>query len=180
MAVATSSSASLGANPFLGGEALDLLAELYGELAVVAGDQGAPVEREVPGRERVDGPADDVSHDEVAGVDRAIVGLAGDALGPRCQRQQRRVAGEVRRGAGRRFGESARAPDGQPGAGQPEGENLIGVHLKALSEPAQLSLRGDRRPDFGPSARRRTGRKRRRATIRPDGARPSPSPHAYG
>jgi len=55
--------------PRLGGETLDLPAELRGELALVAGDQGAPVEREVAGRERVDGPADDVGDDEVAGVD---------------------------------------------------------------------------------------------------------------
>jgi hypothetical protein len=49
-------------------------------------------------------------------------------LGSRRQRQQRRVMGEVRGGAGRRFGETACAAHGKPGAGQPEGENLIGVH----------------------------------------------------
>ena len=78
VAAATSSSASPGANPVLGGEPLDLPAELRGELAVVAGDQGAPVEREVAGRERVDGPADDVGDDELAGVDRALVGRPRD------------------------------------------------------------------------------------------------------
>ena len=128
MAVATSSSASLGAESLLGGEPLDLLPELHAELVVVAGDQGPPVEREVAGRERVDGPADDVGDDEVAGVDRVVVGVSGEALDPRRQRQQRRVAGEVRRGAGRRLGETARAAGHQPGAGQPEGENLVGVH----------------------------------------------------
>jgi hypothetical protein len=117
-----------GGESLLGGETLDLPAELCPQLSVVAGDQGAPVEREVAGRERVDGAADDVRDDEVAGVDRAPVGLSGDALGSRRQRQQRRVAGEVRGGAGGRFGETARAAHGKPGAGQPEGENLIGVH----------------------------------------------------
>lgn len=111
-----------------GGETLYLLAELCGKLALVAGDQCTPVEREVAGRERMDGPADGVGNDEVAGVDRVVVSLSGEALDPRCQRQQRRVAGEVRGGAGRRLGESARAPNGKPGSGQPKGENLIGVH----------------------------------------------------
>jgi hypothetical protein len=37
----------------VGGETLDLPAELLGKLAVVAGDQGTPVEREVARRERV-------------------------------------------------------------------------------------------------------------------------------
>ena len=81
-------------------------------------------------------PADDVGDDEVTGVDRPAVGLPGDALGPRRQRQQRRVGGEVRGGAGRRFGKTACAPDGQPGAGQPEGENLIGVHWDAVLQGA--------------------------------------------
>ncbi len=117
------------------GETLDLPAELCAELAVVAGDQGAPVERQVAGRDRVDGPADDVGDDEVAGVDRAMVGLSGEALGPRCQRQQRRVPGEVRGRAGRRFGERARARDGQPGAGEPEGENLIGRYGRSTTSP---------------------------------------------
>jgi hypothetical protein len=80
----------------------------------------------------VDGPADDVGDDDIPSVDRVVVGLSGEALGPRCERQQRRVAGEVRR-----FGETARAPDGQPGAGQPEGENLIGVHVEAVAEGSQ-------------------------------------------
>jgi hypothetical protein len=82
----------------------------------------------------MDGPAHDVGDDEVAGVDRAMVGLSGEALGPRCQRQQRRVAGEVRGGTGGRFGETARAPSGQPEACQPEGENLIGVQLKDVCD----------------------------------------------
>ena len=129
VAVATSSSASLGANPFSAARRWTCRPSCAAKLAVVAGDQGAPVEREVAGRERVDGPADDVGDDEVAGVDRVVVGLPGEALGPRRQRQQRRVAGEVRGGAGRRLGEPARVADGQPGAGQPEGENLIGVHV---------------------------------------------------
>jgi hypothetical protein len=81
--------------PLLGGQALHLLTELHGELIVIAGDQGASVERVVAGCERVDGPADDVGDDEVAGVDRGAVGLARHAFGARCQSQQRRVAGEV-------------------------------------------------------------------------------------
>ena len=93
----------------LGGETLDLLAELRGKLALVAGDQGTPVEGEVAGRERVDGPADGVGDDEGAGVDCAVVRLPGDPLDPRRQRQQRRVGGEVRGRAGRRLGEP-RAP----------------------------------------------------------------------
>jgi hypothetical protein len=111
----------------LGGEALDLLPELCGKLAVVARDQGTPVEREVAGRERVDRPADGVGDDEVAGIDRVVVSLSSEALGARCQRQQRRLAGDVRGGTGRRFGDTACAPDGQAGAGQSEGENLICV-----------------------------------------------------
>jgi hypothetical protein len=121
----------------LGGEMLDLPAHLCGKLVVVAGDQGTPVEREVGGCERVDGSADDVGDDEVAGVDRAVVGLSGEALGARRQRQQCRVAGEIRGGAGRRLGQTLRAADGQPGAGQPEGENLIGVHCEAVLQGPQ-------------------------------------------
>ena len=57
----------------LGGEPLDLPAQLGGELAVVAGDQRAAVEREVVGRERVDRSAHDVGDDELAGIDRPDV-----------------------------------------------------------------------------------------------------------
>ena len=114
MAVATSSSASLGPNPFSPASRLTCWPELHAELVVVARDQGPPVEREVAGRERVDGPADDVSHDHVAGVDRAVIGLSGEALDPRRQSQQGRIAGEVRGGAGRRFGETARVAGHQP------------------------------------------------------------------
>jgi hypothetical protein len=112
--------------PLLGDEAPDLPAELRRQLAVVAGDQGAPVERQVAGRERVDGAADDVGDDQVAGIDRPMVSVSGEALGPRRQRQQRRVAGEVGGRARRRLGEPARAPGRQPGAGQTEGEDLVG------------------------------------------------------
>ena len=111
----------------LGGEPLDLAPELRAELVVVAGDQRATVEREVAGGERVDRPADDVRDDEVAGVDGGVVGVARDALGPRRQREQRRVAGEVRGRTRRRLGELAGGALGQPGAGQPEGEDLLGV-----------------------------------------------------
>ena len=48
-----------------------------------SGTNGTPEEREVTRRERVDGPPDDVGHDEVPGVDSALVGLSGDALCPR-------------------------------------------------------------------------------------------------
>ena len=71
MAAATSSSASLGAKPFSAASRWTWRPSCAAELVVVAGDQGAPVEREVAGRERVDGPADDVGDDELAGVDRA-------------------------------------------------------------------------------------------------------------
>ncbi len=110
------------------GQPLDLLPELHAELVVVTGDQGPPVEGEVAGPERVDGPPHDVGHDHFAGVDRAVVGVSGEPLDPRRQSQQRGVAGEVRRGAGRRLGETARAAGRQPRAGQAEGENLVGVH----------------------------------------------------
>jgi hypothetical protein len=112
----------------LGREALDLPPELRAELVVVARDQSAAVERLVARRERVDGAPDDVGEDEVAAVDRLVVRFARDALGPGRQGEQRGVAGEVRRGARRRFGKRARAPDGQPGAAQPEGEDLVGLH----------------------------------------------------
>ena len=143
----------------LGGQKLDLPAELCAKLAVVAGDQGAPVEREVAGSERMNGPADDVCDDEIAGVDRAVVGLAGDALGSGRQRQERRVASEVRGGAGGRLREAARSADGQPGASQPEGENLIGVHREAPFTAAERAA---------PGATARSVR----SLPRPDGRRP--------
>jgi hypothetical protein len=65
----------------LGGEALDLAAELRGELVVVAGEQGASVEGVVGGRKRMDRPANDVGDDDVAVLDRRVVRLARDALG---------------------------------------------------------------------------------------------------
>ena len=113
----------------LDSETLDLLAELCAKLTVVAGDQGTSVEGEVAGSECMNGATDDVGNDEVAGVDGLVVDVSRDALSPRCQRQQRRVAGKVRGGARRCLGEPAWASAGQPGAGEPEGENLIGVHL---------------------------------------------------
>jgi hypothetical protein len=85
VAAATSSSASLGES-LLGREALDLLAELCGKLALVAGDQGTPVEREVAGRERMDSPPDDVGNDKLVSVDRVLVSHPGQALDARRQR----------------------------------------------------------------------------------------------
>jgi hypothetical protein len=73
----------------------------------------------------MDRAPNDVRHHELAGVDRIVVRLSGDALGPRCEREQRGVAAEVGGGAGRRFGETRRAPNGEPGAGQSKGENLF-------------------------------------------------------
>jgi hypothetical protein len=112
----------------VGGEPLDLLAELGRQVALVVGDQGAPVARDVTGRDRVDGAADGVGHDDLARVDRAVVRRSGDALRPRGDRQQRRVAREVRDRAGHRLAGTACGPRRQPGPGQAEGGDLVGVH----------------------------------------------------
>ena len=147
--------------PLLGGESLDLPAELCAKLVVVAGDQGTPVEREVTGCERMNGPADDVGDDEVTGVDHPAVAIPGDALGARGQREQRRIGGEVRGGAGRRFGKPACHPDGQPGAGQPEAENLIGVHWDAVLQGAHWVKPPNRtRRELGNSAEAEPGGRR--------------------
>ena len=114
--------------PLLGGQPLDLPAELYAQLVVVTRDERAAVEREVVGRERVDGSAHDVRHHQVAPVDGLVVALPGDAVLARRQRQQSRISGEVGGRAGGRPGEIGRAGPGQPRAGEPEGEDLLGVH----------------------------------------------------
>jgi hypothetical protein len=68
-----------------------------------------------------------VGDDEIARVDGLLVAASGQTLDPSGERQQRRVAVEVRRGAGRRFREIARGAPAKPRAREPEGENLIGV-----------------------------------------------------
>ena len=139
----------------LGGQALDLPAELRAELAVVAGDQRTPVEGEVPRCQGVDRAAHDVGDDEIARVDRLEVGLAGDAVRACPQREQRRVAGEVRGGAGRRLGEAARIPGRQARAGQPEGEDLFDVDGHA--DPPTMAP-GARSPSRRPRAGSADGR----------------------
>jgi hypothetical protein len=114
--------------PLLRREPLDLPPELSGELGVVASDQGAAVERVVVRGQRVDRPADDVGDHQLAAVDGLLVRLTGQALGARGQRKQRRVAREVRGGAGSGLRKVASAAVGQPRAGQPEGKHLLGIH----------------------------------------------------
>jgi hypothetical protein len=91
------------------GQASDLPPELCAELVVVAGDQRPAVEGEVARRQGVDRPAHDVRDDDLAAVDRLVIRLARDALGARGQCEQRRIAREVRCGAGGRLGEPAHA-----------------------------------------------------------------------
>ena len=116
--------------PVLGCEPLDLLAELAAELVVVAREQRPAIERVVLRRERVDRAAHDVRDDELAAVDGLVVVLAGELLRARRQREQRGVAGEVRGGARRRFGEAVRVAGREARAGQPEGEDLLCLHAE--------------------------------------------------
>lgn len=117
-----------------GGEAplhrqtLDLLAELPAQLVVVVGDQRPPVEREVLGGQRVDRSPHDMSDDEIAAVDGLVVALPRESLQPRRQGEQRGVAGEVRGRAGHCLGEAASVAARQSRAGQPKGEDLLGLH----------------------------------------------------
>jgi hypothetical protein len=90
----------------LGGQPRDLTAELRRELVLVAGDQGASVERQVAGRERMDRSPHDVGDHDLPGVGRPLVALPGDALAARRERQQCGVAREVGGGAGRRLRET--------------------------------------------------------------------------
>jgi hypothetical protein len=112
----------------LGDQAAHLLSELCDELVVGIGDQRTSVEREVGRRDGVDRAANDVRDDDVAAVDRVVVGGLRDLPDPRGQREQRRVAREVGGGTRGRLGETPRLAGGQPRPGEPEGENLIGVY----------------------------------------------------
>jgi len=55
----------------------------------------------------------DMRDDEIAAVDGFVAALPREALQPRCQGEQRGVAGEVRGGARRRLGEAACVAAGQ-------------------------------------------------------------------
>ena len=62
--------------PLLGGQILDLAAELDTQLVIVGCDQRSAVKAEVAGRDRVDRSTDDVRDDELAAVGRLVIGLA--------------------------------------------------------------------------------------------------------
>ncbi|MDQ3676032.1 MAG: hypothetical protein M3401_04385 [Actinomycetota bacterium] len=49
----------------------------------------------ITGYAHVDGPTHDMSDDEIATVDRVVVRISGDTLGPRGESPQRRVAREI-------------------------------------------------------------------------------------
>jgi hypothetical protein len=113
----------------LGGQPPHLLAELHRQLVVAARDQRPAEEREVVGGERVKGSSHDVGHHQVTAIDRFPVALPGDAPMARREREQRSVLREVGRGAGRRLGEGSRSATRQPGAGEPEAEDSLGIHV---------------------------------------------------
>ena len=120
----------------LGGQPLDLLAELHYQLAVVSRDQRTAVEGEVIGRKRVDGSAHDMSDDQFSAVCCLFVPLPGDALMSRREGEQGSVPGEVGGGAGCRLGEGPGSAPGQPRPGEPKGEDLIGVHRREATAGA--------------------------------------------
>jgi hypothetical protein len=109
------------------------LPELAAELAVVAGDRGAAPEREVIGGDGVDRRAEAGRQDQTAVVDRRVEPSPIGPLRAGAERQQRRVALKVRRGAGRRGGQVDSPPPVQPVAGQAVGEDLVGVQRFSTS-----------------------------------------------
>jgi len=123
-----------GSEGFLGRQPLDLLTELGAELIVVGRDQGASVEREVLGCERVDRAPRDVGDDEIAAAGRLVVRLSREAGPARREREQGRVAGEVGGRARRGFGDASRLAAGEAGAGEPKREDLLSVHRGEANE----------------------------------------------
>jgi len=69
-----------------------------------------------------------MGEDELVEVDRGVVAVPGDIVGPCREREQRRAGSEVRGRASRRPGLAARLPRGKSGAGRPEGEDSVGIH----------------------------------------------------
>jgi hypothetical protein len=116
------------AEAVLGGQPPHLLAELHRQLAVVVREQRPAVEREIAGRERVNRSPHDVSHDQITCIDRFLVPLPGDALMARRDGEQRSVLREVRGGARSRLGEGSGIANREPGAGEPEAQDSLGVH----------------------------------------------------
>ena len=103
-----------GGEALVGRQPLDLPPELLAELVVVARDQRPSIEGEVLRRERVDRAAHDVRDDESAAVRGRVVLLARQPVQPRRQREQRRVAREVRGRASGCLGKILRVARGQP------------------------------------------------------------------
>jgi hypothetical protein len=100
---------------------LELPAELRRERIIVFRHQRASEEREIVGRKHMDGPADDMRHDQITVVDGLVIYLAREPIPTRRQRQQTRVTREIRGRARRRLGKSRCVPAGQPQPSQPKG-----------------------------------------------------------
>ena len=75
----------------LGGQPLNLPAELHAQLVIVGRDERPAVEREVVRRDRVDGSPHNVGEYELTPVDRVVVGLAREALVSRPEGHERGV-----------------------------------------------------------------------------------------
>jgi len=121
---------------------LHLIAELTTELGVVRGDQSAPEEWQVGRRQCVDGTADDVGDDDLVGaVHRCLVGRPGDGPASGRQREERRVAGEVRDRRRSRLREAAGIPLCEPAAREAKSENLLPVHPRKLPVDGATGLK---------------------------------------
>ena len=86
------------------------------------------------GGDGVDRRAQARAEDELAAVDRLVVSRRGRAVArPRGEREQRRVALEVRGRAGGRRREVDPPPPVEPVAGETVGEDLVGVQRFSIS-----------------------------------------------
>lgn len=101
------------------------VAELAGELLVVIRDGRAPVQREVARGERMQRRPKARGQDQLAGVDRGGEALPRGRFGTRGERQQRRVALEVRRRAGGGLGKADAAAAVEAVAYETMGEDLL-------------------------------------------------------
>jgi hypothetical protein len=106
---------------------------LAGELVVVIGDRRAAPQREVVGGDGVDRRAQARPEDELARLDRRVEAIPVDPGRPCAEREQRRVALEVRGGTGGRRREVDPPPPVEPLAGQTVGEDLIGLQSFSIS-----------------------------------------------
>lgn len=140
-----------GRDAMLGRQAPELPAELLRKLIVVGRDQRASVEAEVTGGKRMNGPPHDVRDDELAIMHSLVIGLARNALPPRRQRGQGRVASEVRGRTCRRLRKTPRLAFDKPRASEPERKHPFSLHRARLprgSRAATLTRRLGGEPEW--------------------------------